>query len=856
MKFASKTALLAASALSMNYAMPALAQDAQEEADDAGSGNDIIVTAQRVEQRLQDVPISITVLNQSTLTNNNVANVKDLVSYTPGLTVNNRYGADNTVFSIRGFTQDQRTFATVGTYFADVVMPRGGGATFGGDGAGPGSLFDLQNVQVLKGPQGTLFGRNSTGGAVLLVPNKPKDKTEGYIEGSAGNYNMWRVQGVANFAISETARMRVGFDHMDRHGYLKNIGRFGDGQFGNRGMGDVNYWAARASLVVDLAPDLENYTIFSLTHSQGNGVNYKTSQNPAHCLPGVSLGLANGAGTAPAGLMACNQAAREASYGFWTVSNRMPDAASIIDQWQAINTLTWKASDSLTVKHIFSYAEFRQLTNVDLFGNYFIRPDVTPGQERLQDVTGFAWTHAEASTHHTNAQSTMVNELQLQGNPGDGRFTWQAGAYLEVSNPLGYSGVQGPTNFSSCIDADSNNCPGAIPGISSGSGQFQISKTKFRNYALYGQASYKLTEQLTLSAGIRYTWDKMRSRIRLEGINYAAQTVSCSNSLAESFGTAFPISRRFEICNQLVAKDTSAPTWMVNLDWKPIDTVMVYGKWSRGYRQGGLALFGPDRVQPFEAEKVDTYEIGAKTNWRGSFPGYFNIAGFHNNFSNQQLLLGVSCDINLPNYKGACQPNAAIVNAGKSRLSGFEADVGVTAFDRLHLSAAYGYLNTRIKSVVTPIFPAAAPYNSVVSPLVGESLCPQIQFCNWVTGTIPHKLSFTAMLDLPLPESAGKLSIGGTVNYTSKHRIVTDQRPTDPRGQNVGVLPGSQVINLNATWQDVGGKPIDASFFVTNVTNEHVFLQANDSLLARGFVTYLIGEPRMWGFRLRYKFSN
>ena len=187
MNLTTGTALFAASALSATMVAPAFAQDAQEEAGDAGSGNDIIVTAQRIEQRLQDVPVSITVLSQSTRSSNNVANAKDLVSYTPGLTVNNRYGADNTVFAVRGFTQDQRTTATVGTYFADVVMPRGSGATFGGDGAGPGSLFDLQNVQVLKGPQGTLFGRNSTGGAVLLVPVKPKDRTEGYFEGSAGN---------------------------------------------------------------------------------------------------------------------------------------------------------------------------------------------------------------------------------------------------------------------------------------------------------------------------------------------------------------------------------------------------------------------------------------------------------------------------------------------------------------------------------------------------------------------------------------------------------------------------------------------------------------------------------------------
>src|SRR5262249_4998304 len=157
----------------------------------------------RMEERLQDVPISITVFNSQQLANNNITSAKDLAIYTPSLSTNNRYGADNTTWTIRGFTQEQRTTATVGTYFADVVAPRGSGTTQGGDGAGPGMLFDLANVQVLKGPQGTLQGRNSTGGAVLLVPQKPADKFEGYAEATGGNFGLRRFQGVVNVPIND-----------------------------------------------------------------------------------------------------------------------------------------------------------------------------------------------------------------------------------------------------------------------------------------------------------------------------------------------------------------------------------------------------------------------------------------------------------------------------------------------------------------------------------------------------------------------------------------------------------------------------------------------------------------------------
>jgi iron complex outermembrane receptor protein len=142
-KSAVKLALAATTALG-GIAGPALAQDA------GASGGDIVVTARRVEERLQDVPISITVFNQQELSNRNVTNAQDLANYTPSLSATTAYGAENSTFALRGFVQETGTGPSVGVYFADVVAPRGASQGFpAGDGAGPGSFFDLQNVQVL-----------------------------------------------------------------------------------------------------------------------------------------------------------------------------------------------------------------------------------------------------------------------------------------------------------------------------------------------------------------------------------------------------------------------------------------------------------------------------------------------------------------------------------------------------------------------------------------------------------------------------------------------------------------------------------------------------------------------------------
>ena len=127
------------------------------------------------------------------------------------------------------------------------------------------------------------------------------------------------------------------------------------------------------------------------------------------------------------------------------------------------------------------------------------------------------------------------------------------------------------------------------------------------------------------------------------------------------------------ICRQILANDTSAPTWLLNIDYKPIDGVMVYGKWSRGYRQGGLAISALTVHSP-TAEKVDTYEIGAKTNWQGSIPGSFNIAGYITISATSSCCWGLLATSTCQATR-AHAAERAVINAGNSTLSGFEADL-------------------------------------------------------------------------------------------------------------------------------------------------------------------------------------
>ena len=384
-----KSAAFTATAMGVILTTPAYAQGVTD-SPAAVDNNAIIVTARRIEENLQDVPISITVFNQDQLDNRNITNSTDLAAYTPSLSINGRYGPDKASFAIRGFSQDLNTLPTVGVYFADVVAPRLSSNITSGNGAGPGSLFDLQNVQVLKGPQGTLFGRNTTGGAILLVPKRPTGNLEGYIEGTYGNYDQRRVQAVLNVPLADTFKVRGGIDWNKRDGYINNRTNIGPKDFN-----DVDYFSARLSILAELTPDLENYTLFTYNRSNTNGYLGKI----AYCNRGPVPGTTGATGLYRAGL--CNQVDQEAAdgYGFYDVQNNDPDPFIKGRQFQIINTTTWDATDTLTFKNIASYGESRERYSFNLEGDNALGPipslgvlpfvTTYPGRNRPQ---GSQWT--------------------------------------------------------------------------------------------------------------------------------------------------------------------------------------------------------------------------------------------------------------------------------------------------------------------------------------------------------------------------------------------------------------------------------------------------------------------------------
>ena len=254
------------------------AQSSMTKNSDATRLEEITVTARRREESLYAVPVAVTALSPGDIRARGIQTAEDLQNYVPSLNVSSSVTRDDYTFSLRGMgpTGGSGPGAVLAgggtgvvTYFADVPT----------SGAGPGLFYDLESVQVAAGPQGTLFGKNTTGGAVLFVPKKPVNDFEGSVEYGMGDYNMKTATAVVNVPlVDDKVLLRVAGQFLDRDGFTIDRGPY----FAGKDYDNRDYWALRATLLLRPFDNLENTTIFSALHSEGNGDGFVlTAVNPA-----------------------------------------------------------------------------------------------------------------------------------------------------------------------------------------------------------------------------------------------------------------------------------------------------------------------------------------------------------------------------------------------------------------------------------------------------------------------------------------------------------------------------------------------------------------------------------------------
>jgi iron complex outermembrane receptor protein len=801
-----KSLLWLAVGASTGFAASGRADESSDYEAAVNSLEEVIVSARRTDENIQDVPISMTVFSEEQLASKNIASGSDLATFTPSLSANTRYSSESTSFTIRGFSQEVRTTASVATYFADVVSPRAGASVPAGDSGGPGMFFDLQNAQVLKGPQGTLFGRNTTGGAILLVPQEPKADFEGYVDLSKGNYDMTRLQAVANAPVSDSVRMRFGFEKMSRDGYIENTSGIGPRYFS-----DLNYITARASLIVDVADDIENYTILAGTDSSNNGTVPRLTATDS------TVGLGRLGIPQP-------QVERQKDDDFYEIENSQPDPEVAYTLYQLINTTTWSATDDLTVKNIASYSVLKNEIGISLFGDNFEFNGVPLAFATSQPAPGMS----------TSNQRSITEEIQLQGSTESG-ISWQSGIYFELSKPVEPYGSISPTAIN-CTDAANFECEDVIfaafggPFLPEPIGAVQMSKNRqtFKSLGVYTQGSYDLTDELALTMGLRYTRDESDADVQDLIYRFPAANTPELHCLNDTGVVGAPSQ-----CDENLNKVSEAPTWLLGLDYRITADILTYGKYARGYRQGSVVLGGVKGFQTYDPEEVDTYELGLKSRFDGAVPGTFNIAVFYNDFRDQQVLAAFSSST------GDASPNASPYNAGKSHIYGAEIDSSLMLLDDLKLDLSYAYLKTEVESIETPVLEPGSVYDTVnLSAQEGDRL----------TYTPTDKVTASLLYSLPISSDSGSANASISYSYTG------DQLISSADGAD-GILPAIKLVTANINWYGIYGGPFDISLFATNLLDKEYLVATTSGKSLAGFAGVYAGEPRMFGARMRYNFG-
>jgi iron complex outermembrane receptor protein len=475
--------------------------------------------------------------------------------------------------------------------------------------------------------------------------------------------------------------------------------------------------------------------------------------------------------------------------------------------FQVINNTTWRVSDNFTIKNIMSFSRFTQDLRQDIFGSNFKQG---PGYIS----TAFSFRPDGA---HGSDQKNFTEELQLQHVSADGKLNLQAGLYYEHSTPGSDSVGGAPSVGAFCLYGEFSSYANA-PCLS-GTTTPNSGSIAYINMAAYAQATYALTDRFKVTAGIRYTYDRARGRARgLQG-SYTPAGVVISSCAA-----GYPAANN---CVFEGRTSDKKPTWTINAQYNPDEDVMVYGTYSRGYKQGGLTPFSPAGVPFFEPEKVDNFEAGLKTSFQGSISGNLNLATFYSKLVNQQILVG------LQDTTGVLASGTSVLNAGKSRMYGVELDGTLRFGPMFRLNASGAYLNSKLQELADPGFPE---YNVKTYPPQGGplELAPK-----W-------SVNVGGVFTLPTGDEWGKVELGANYRYTSTYLTGGAGGQTTPVKQ----------LDLNLDWRNVGGQPIDFSLFATNVTNQFTRTYILPLYNSFGFDISYLGQPRMFGARIKVRFGS
>lgn len=626
--------------------------------------DELTVTARKREESLQDAPVAVSAFSGDQLEFRGVTNIGQLDQFTPNLVLNKSPTNSNVINAaayIRGIGQNDFVPTIdpgVGIYVDGVYLGRSVGGIL--------DIVDVERVEVLRGPQGTLFGRNTIGGAVDIKTRKPDDELGGKFSIRTGTDAMLQMRTAVNIPITDTFFTRFSAAVFQQDGYVttpigQDLGN--DDSFVLRAAGR---WLPSENLEINLTADYsrddENGNPFVITGIQP--LNFDLAANP-NGAPSMTTAqntivaqLENG-GIMPDGeffnpvnpptgfpfnFMACFEPQNQDNPSCYNTryiddgskkKNFSGDPSSQkLEVWGTNLNVDWQLGENLTLKSITAYRTFN--------GNF--QGDEDGGPQRVSYLIDI-YDHDQFS-----------QELQLLGTSFNDKLQWIAGAYYYEENGKNIN----PVRFSQV-------------SIQSG-GEYDAT-----SWAVFGQGTWSITDELDLTVGLRYTDDtrKYRPDQFFEELPIGPLPIFCGPMLTQPCDIGDRI-LPFEKVS--TSNDKTLP--YVNLAYQFTDELMGYATFSQGYKSGGYTqrIFPPEESLPgFDPEHVDSYEVGFKyQGWNDRLRT--NFAAYYNDYTDMQLSVAT------PDRVGPF-----VTNAGDAEIWGFEFEGWLTPAEGWYMTASVGY---------------------------------------------------------------------------------------------------------------------------------------------------------------------
>jgi iron complex outermembrane recepter protein len=780
----------------------AWAQEAPATEEASGLG-EIVVTAQKRQQSVQDVGISITAIGGPQLTQLQLTNSVDIARASSNVSVSGSYGGQMSQFTIRGVTQNDfndHVESVVAIYVDDAYVAMAQGQTFG--------MFDLDHVEVLKGPQGTLFGRNATAGLVHFITKKPTDHLDGYVDVTYGSYNNVRLEGAIGGPIAGELKGRLSGFYERYDGWIKNKypeqtfvpaayqpglqsvtlpGAGADlggvkGQFALRGQVEadvsdsVNFWGSAfyTKMVASTGPYQDIATV-AVLDAAGNHVN-TIYASPTQTCQVIQNGGCVHAGYAPGDP---NSTTRPVPGGDF-FGYRDPDGSGPITSADyafddANRASSYGVNGKLTID--LGGVTLTSLSDYKHFTKRFSL-DLEAGPENQ-----FFWLG-------TSKEDAFSQEIRLDGKMGD--LTWVGGGYFLYINNKSEHGI------------------GALPDSAYSFpswDQPRMAELKSKSYSLFGQIEYPITPALTAIGGVRASREVKDYRFEVlfvtptDGLNPYDWDFEPTAQVPGFYQDPYYAHSTETLWN-----------WKAQLNWSANRDILLYAGVTQGAKAGSFNAGGPPLPEneiPYKPERLVSYEAGIKSEFFGRRLR-INAAAFYYDYHNYQAArwLGSS---------------GLIVNAD-AYIYGGELELTASPTNNLELSFNAGYQQNKVKDV-----PVAGGLRDVHT-----TFAPKWTLSGYVRYTVPTEIA------------GGKLALQASSNYQSSiyHNI---------SNFDAHKYPGWAIVNALVEWVDPSEK-FHVSVFGNNLFNKHYDTIGFDLSQISGSTMTAQGKPRWIGARVRYDF--